>query len=112
MHIPGFMDDLRSIREENLHVAMMALPIIGILVFTIVPLVFMILIAFTSYDHEHQPPGNLFTWVGLANSGKQVGGYLLAGAGMDADLGCVRYEHLFYFRTAAGPFNQQKRNQI
>ena len=67
MHVPGFTDDLRSIREENLHVAMLALPIIGILVFTIIPLAFMILIAFTSYDHEHQPPGNLFSWVGLEN---------------------------------------------
>lgn len=27
----------------------------------------MILIAFTNYDHEHQTPGNLFDWVGLAN---------------------------------------------
>ena len=67
MQIPGFADDLRSIREENLHVAMLSLPILGILVFTIIPLVFMILIAFTSYDHEHQPPGNLFSWVGLKN---------------------------------------------
>lgn len=67
MHVPTFLDDFRSIREENLHVAMMTLPIIGILVFTIIPLVFMILIAFTSYDHEHQPPGNLFSWVGLDN---------------------------------------------
>ena len=67
MQIPKFADDLRSIREENLHVAMMSLPILGILVFTIIPLVFMILIAFTSYDHEHQPPGNLFKWVGLTN---------------------------------------------
>ena len=67
MQIPGFADDLRSIREENLHVAMLSLPILGILVFTIIPLIFMILIAFTSYDHEHQPPGNLFSWVGLKN---------------------------------------------
>ena len=27
----------------------------------------MILIAFTNYDQGHQPPGNLFTWVGLEN---------------------------------------------
>jgi len=27
----------------------------------------MILIAFTSYDSSHQPPGTLFTWVGFAN---------------------------------------------
>lgn len=46
---------------------MLALPLIGIITFTIVPLCFMILIAFTSYDHTHQPPGNLFTWVGLDN---------------------------------------------
>lgn len=67
MHIPTFRDDLRSLLEENLHSALLAFPIIGIVVFTIIPLIFMILIAFTSYDHEHQPPGNLFSWVGLAN---------------------------------------------
>ena len=67
MHIPGFLDDLRSLREENIHTGLLALPIIGIIIFTIVPLIFMILIAFTSYDHEHQPPGTLFSWVGLAN---------------------------------------------
>ena len=67
MHIPGFLDDLRSLREENIHTGLLALPIIGIIIFTIVPLIFMILIAFTSYDHEHQPPGTLFSWVGLEN---------------------------------------------
>ena len=67
MDIPTFRDDLRSLTEENLHAFLLAFPIFGILCFTIVPLIFMILIAFTSYDHEHQPPGNLFDWVGLAN---------------------------------------------
>jgi len=67
MEIPSFKDDLRSLKEENLHSLLLAFPIIGIIVFTIVPLIFMILIAFTSYDHEHQPPGNLFHWVGLNN---------------------------------------------
>ncbi|MDO5417499.1 MAG: sugar ABC transporter permease [Lachnospiraceae bacterium] len=67
MHIPTLKDDLRSLKEENLHAALLALPILGILCFTIVPLIFMILIAFTSYDHNHQPPGNLFDWVGLDN---------------------------------------------
>lgn len=27
----------------------------------------MILIAFTNFDADHQPPGNLFTWVGMTN---------------------------------------------
>ena len=67
MHVPSLRDDLRSIKEENLHTAMMSLPLVGILVFTITPLVFMILMAFTSYDHDHQPPGKLFDWVGLEN---------------------------------------------
>ncbi len=73
MHIPTFRDDLLSVREENIHTALLALPITGIIIFTIIPLVFMILIAFTSYDHEHQPPGNLFTWVGLDNFKTMLG---------------------------------------
>ncbi len=73
MHIPGIKDDLRSLREENIHTGLLALPIIGIIIFTIVPLIFMILIAFTSYDHEHQPPGNLFGWVGLDNFKTMLG---------------------------------------
>lgn len=66
-HIPTFRDDLRSLKEENLHAFLLSFPIIGIICFTIVPLIFMILIAFTSYDHTHQPPGKLFSWVGLDN---------------------------------------------
>lgn len=76
MKVPTFRDDLHSIKEENMHVAMMALPIIGVIIFTIVPLVFMILMAFTSYDSKHQPPGKLFEWVGLDNFVE-----LLAGSG-------------------------------
>ena len=67
MQIPSFRDDLHSIKEENLHVAMMAFPIVGVLVFTIIPLVYTILVAFTNYDRDHQPPGKLFDWVGLDN---------------------------------------------
>ena len=67
MKVPTFRDDLHSIKEENLHVAMMAFPIVGVLTFTIVPLIYTILVAFTNYDRDHQPPGNLFDWVGLAN---------------------------------------------
>lgn len=65
--VPTFKDDIKSLKEENLHAALLTFPILGILCFTIVPLIFMILIAFTSYDHNHQPPGNLFEWVGFQN---------------------------------------------
>jgi arabinogalactan oligomer/maltooligosaccharide transport system permease protein len=39
----------------------------GLLVFTVMPLIFMILIAFTNYDYQHLPPGRLFDWVGIRN---------------------------------------------
>ena len=67
MSIPKLKDDLYSLKQGNLHKLMLAFPITGVLLFTIVPLVYMILMAFTSYDHEHQPPGNLFDWVGFDN---------------------------------------------
>lgn len=65
--VPKLKDDIYSLKQGNLHKLMLAFPITGVLVFTIVPLVYMILMAFTSYDHEHQPPGNLFDWVGMDN---------------------------------------------
>ncbi len=66
-HIPTFTEELRSLKHEKLHNLLLFLPVTGIVCFTIIPLVFMILIAFTSYDRNHQPPGNLFDWVGLSN---------------------------------------------
>lgn len=80
MKIPTFKDDLRSLKEENLHSLLLASPLLGIIVFTVIPLIFMILIAFTSYDRNHQPPGNLFEWVGLQNFSSMfsMGGSLAA----------------------------------
>jgi arabinogalactan oligomer/maltooligosaccharide transport system permease protein len=65
--LPGLLEDIHTYFDKKIHRTLMALPITGILLFTVLPLFFMILIAFTNYDHEHQPPGNLFTWIGLAN---------------------------------------------
>lgn len=65
--VPRFKDDLNSLLEQNLHKTLLFLPITGILCFTVVPIVFMILIAFTNYDRNHQTPGNLFDWVGFDN---------------------------------------------
>ncbi len=65
--IPTFVDDAKLYLDEKFHVTLLTLPIIGILLFTILPLIYMICIAFTNYDKDHQVPGNLFTWVGLDN---------------------------------------------
>lgn len=64
---PAFKDDVRSLLNERFHLTLLSLPTLGVIAFTVLPLVFMILIAFTNYDRAHQPPGNLFTWVGLQN---------------------------------------------
>ncbi len=66
-HVPNFHQTLQVYFDKKIHRTLMLLPCIGILVFNILPLVFMILIAFTNFDSKHQPPGNLFTWVGLKN---------------------------------------------
>ncbi len=65
--ITSFKEDLSSLLEQNLHKSLLFLPVTGVLCFTIVPLFFMILIAFTNYDKNHQTPGNLFDWVGFKN---------------------------------------------
>ena len=63
---PG-KEDLAALADSQFHKTLLALPTLGIFVFTILPIVFMVLVAFTNFDRTHQPPGKLFTWVGLAN---------------------------------------------
>lgn len=65
--LPSFSEDISLYFDKNLYRTLMSLPLAGILLFTVLPLFFMILIAFTNFDNAHQPPGNLFTWVGLSN---------------------------------------------
>ncbi len=66
-HLPSAREDLRSLADEQFHKSLLALPVAGVVLFTVLPIVFMVLVAFTNYDHAHQPPGKLFTWVGVEN---------------------------------------------
>ena len=65
-HLNNIREDIRDLFDKNLHRTLLSLPVTGILVLNIVPLIFMILMAFTSYskDGDHLV---LFDWVGLAN---------------------------------------------
>lgn len=65
--LPTGKQDLQSLLTENFDKTLLALPNIGVFVFVVVPIIFMICVAFTNYDAQHQPPSNLFTWVGLDN---------------------------------------------
>ena len=61
-------DDLRSMVDDKFHATLLALPLTGILLFTVLPLVFMILVAFTNYSSAHNGgETGLFHWVGLQN---------------------------------------------
>ena len=60
-------DDLRALVDEEFHKTLLALPLVGILVFTVLPIIYMVLVAFTSYDAAHDGYSNLFSWVGLEN---------------------------------------------
>ncbi|QIK56830.1 sugar ABC transporter permease [Erysipelothrix sp. HDW6A] len=65
--LPTFKEDIQTLLDEKFHITVLTIPTILTFIFTLLPLVFMILIAFTNFDKTHQPPGNLFTWVGLKN---------------------------------------------
>lgn len=62
-----FREDMQSLINERFYVPLLTIPFVGLLIFTVMPLVFMVLIAFTNYDYAHMPPGKLFDWVGLQN---------------------------------------------
>lgn len=64
---PTLLDDWRNLTDRNAQVSMMFLPVVGILVFTVLPTLIMVCIAFTSYDSDHVV---LFDWVGVKNFGQ------------------------------------------
>lgn len=63
----SFRKDLSSLLDERFHVTLLSAPMVTLTAFTVLPIIFMVLIAFTNFDSNHQPPGNLFTWTGLQN---------------------------------------------
>ena len=65
-------DDLRALVDQDFHKTLLALPVLGIIVFTIFPIIFMILVAFTNYSgNGHDGVNNgLFGWVGMDTFGQ------------------------------------------
>ena len=72
--LPTFREDIRSLLDSRYHLTLLTPPVLLVLAFTLLPLIFMVLIAFTNFDKMHQPPGNLFTWVGFSNFTAMLGG--------------------------------------
>ena len=61
-----FLDDLRELLDSNIHKLLMAAPAAFLAVFTILPLVYMMCMAFTNYSKVDSHLV-LFDWVGLEN---------------------------------------------
>ncbi len=66
-HIPDVHDDLRDFADGRYHITLLAGPLVGICIFTVLPILFMVFLAFTNFDSSHLAPQKLFTWVGFEN---------------------------------------------
>ncbi len=65
-HVNSFLEDIKDLFNGNLQNLMMSVPLTGIIAFTVLPLIFMISMAFTNYSKidNHLV---LFDWVGFDN---------------------------------------------
>ena len=74
VRLKSIKDDIKDLFDTNLHKLLLAVPLTGITAFTVLPLIFMICMAFTNYSKAWPGNGNqnkliLFDWVGLKNFG-------------------------------------------
>lgn len=73
-HINSFVEDIKEYLDQKFHITLLSLPVLGVVVFTLIPILLLILVAFTNYDQQHMPPTNLFSWVGFSNFATLFGG--------------------------------------
>lgn len=66
-HVKTFREDVKSYINEKFHITLLSLPVAGVVIFTVVPLIILIAVAFTNYDSNHMPPNTLIDWVGFEN---------------------------------------------
>jgi len=63
----------RSMLNENFHIALLALPVIGVVVFVLMPLLLSIIAGFTNWSFAHNPPADIISWIGFDNFGGALG---------------------------------------
>lgn len=71
--VPTNKEELHSLLDSRLHVTLMLFPIVGILLFTVLPTIFMVSMAFTNYDSHH---AIAFSWTGFQAFGDVLHGDL------------------------------------
>ncbi len=73
-HINTLKEDVRVYLGEKFHITLLTLPVFGIIIFIVIPILLLIFVAFTNYNQNHMPPTELFTWVGFRNFISLFGG--------------------------------------
>ena len=64
--LPAFGKAVSIFLDRKFYIVALALPVAGVLVVQVIPIVFMILIAFTNYGGDIVPP-KLVDWIGIGN---------------------------------------------
>lgn len=62
----GFIDEIKGLLDKRFYKTVLFIPVLGVVVFNILPIIFMIAIAFTNYGGNIVPP-KLVDWVGFDN---------------------------------------------
>ena len=62
----NFKQSLQSLLDEKFYMVTLALPVVGVIIFNVLPIIFTVLIAFTNYSGKVAPPV-LVDWIGFGN---------------------------------------------
>lgn len=60
-------ESFKNIFDKSYNKTLLFLPMTGLALFTVIPIIIMILIGFTNYNSDHMTPTALFDWVGMYN---------------------------------------------
>ena len=63
----SFVEEMKTFLDERYHITLLTLPIVLLMVFNILPIIFTIFMAFTNYDKTHNAFNRLYWWIGLQN---------------------------------------------
>ena len=63
----GFGSELKSFLDERFHITLLALPVLLLIMFTILPIIFTVFMSCTNYDKNHSPDTVMYQWVGFKN---------------------------------------------
>lgn len=58
---------VKNVFEKSYNKTLLFIPIGSLMLFTVFPIIMMVVIAFTNYDYMHEPNAKLFDWVGFYN---------------------------------------------